>query len=102
MLSKILEICKNIPQGADLNEIARKLNKSPIVVEGMVDQLLYRGKLVEHKEYPSCERCPTRRSCILLKSSQRRFSVPMNAAQDYNPDNQELYTSNRESEIDSA
>jgi adenine-specific DNA glycosylase len=102
MLTKILEICKNTPQGADLNKIARKLNKDQIVVEGMVEQLLRMGKLVEHAKYPVCKMCPTRRSCILLKSSPRRFSVPMNAVRDYNPNCLELNTSDRGSNIDSA
>ncbi len=102
MLSKILEICKKTPQGADLNEIARRLNKTPIVVEGMVEQLLRMGKLVEHTEYPICRMCPTRGSCILLKSSERLFSISMNAVQDDNPDCQKLQTADRGIEIDSA
>ncbi len=102
MLSRILEICKNTPQGADLNEIARKLNKAPNVVEGMVDQLLRMGKLVEHAGYPLCKMCPTRGSCILLKSSERLFSISMNVTPDYNQGCQKLHAADRGSEIDSA
>jgi adenine-specific DNA glycosylase len=93
MLSTILEICRNTPQGVDLNEIAGKLNKAPNVVEAMVDHLLRMGKLVEHRKHPICEMCPARRSCILLKSSERRFSVSVNAVQDDNLNCQAVHTS---------
>jgi len=102
MLSKILEICINKPDGAELNEIARRLNKNPMVVEGMIDQLVRMGKLVELREYPMCKMCPTQSSCILLKSSERLFCVSMNAVQDDNLDCQKLHTLDRGSEIDSA
>lgn len=102
MLSKIFEICKNKPQGANLNEIARKLNKDPIIVEGMVNHLLRMGKLIKHTEGLICDTCPARGSCILLKSTERRFVISMNAVQEYNPDCQELHTQDRGSEIDSS
>jgi adenine-specific DNA glycosylase len=89
MLSKILEICNDAPQGADLNEIAGKLYKDPAVAEGMVNHLLRMGKLVECAQGPICEMCPGRRSCILLKSSGKVF-VSISAVKEYNRGCQEL------------
>ncbi len=76
MLTDILEACKTTPQGLCLEEIAHRLKKDPSVVEGMIDQLLHMGRLVERPAKTVCETCPTRASCVLMERPVRVYSVP--------------------------
>jgi adenine-specific DNA glycosylase len=78
MLTDILEACKTSPQGLCLEEISRRLEKEPSIVEGMINQLLHMGKLVERPAQTVCETCPVRVSCIVIERSDRLYSVPMN------------------------
>jgi Mn-dependent DtxR family transcriptional regulator len=82
MLTDILEACKTAPQGLCLEEIAHRLKKDPSVVEGMIDQLLRMGRLVERPAQAICETCPARASCILIERPVRVYSVPMNPLQE--------------------
>jgi hypothetical protein len=84
MLSDILDICRDAPQGIRLEEIARKLQKDPSVIEGMVVHLLRMGKLIRRPGESVCDICPQSSSCVLLKSSEELLFIPMNTYKEYN------------------
>ena len=100
MLSEILDLCKNSPQGVGLEEIARKLKKEPSVVEGMVDQLLQMGKLIKRPGRSVCDMCPKSSSCILLKSSEGLYFIPMNTFQEYNQKCQQVHSPDQGSTLE--
>jgi hypothetical protein len=100
MLSDILDLCRNSPQGIGLDEIARQSNKDPSVVEGMVNQLLQMGKLIKRPGRSICDLCPSSSSCILLKSPEGMYFIPMDTIQEYNQHCLQVHSPDQGSEHD--
>jgi hypothetical protein len=100
MLYDILDLCRNSPQGIGLDEIAHQLNKEISVVEGMVNQLLQMGKLIKQPGRSVCDLCPSSSSCILPKSSEGMYFIPIDTVQEYNQHCLQVHSTDQGSELD--
>ena len=76
MLSQVLALLAAHQGGMGLIEISRRLGLAPAVLEGMLETLVQRGRLVRlcAADTP-CGACPVRPECNLLAGQNTRYLV---------------------------
>ena len=72
MLKQILVELENTTTGLCLEEIAQRIGKDPMVVEGMLDMLVRMGMLVE-VDTTACPSCPLHDTCRMIATADRIF-----------------------------
>jgi hypothetical protein len=76
MLRQILRLLGEQQGGLGVTEISRRLGVAPAVLEGMLETLVQRGRLVRlcAADTP-CGACPLRPGCNLLAGQNTRYVV---------------------------
>jgi hypothetical protein len=74
MLKQILTEFERSPTTLCLDELSRKLGVTPSALEGMLDTLARKGRLLEINSGPNaCLACPARGGCVILRSTTKSY-----------------------------
>lgn len=76
MLTRVLALLAEQQGGLGIHEISRRLGLAPTVLEGMLETLVQRGRLVRQCAADTpCGACPLRPECNLLAGQNTRYLV---------------------------
>jgi hypothetical protein len=74
MLKQILAEFEQNPTTLCLDELSQKLAITPSALEGMLDTLVRKGRLLEISAAPgACTTCPARAGCVIISSSAKSY-----------------------------
>ncbi len=74
MLKQILAEFEQRPTSLCLDELSQKLTIAPSALEGMLDMLVQKGRLLEiSATHNACEICPARAGCVIINTSAKSY-----------------------------
>ncbi|GIK39907.1 MAG: hypothetical protein BroJett011_37400 [Chloroflexota bacterium] len=74
MLKQILAEFEQKPTTLCLDELSQKLAITPSALEGMLDTLVRKGRLLEvSATHNACHTCPARAGCVIISSSAKSY-----------------------------
>jgi hypothetical protein len=74
MLKQILAEFEQSPTMLCLDELSQKLAVTPSALEGMLDMLVRKGRLLEiSAAHSACTSCPARAGCVIIRSSAKSY-----------------------------
>ncbi len=74
-LRQVLQSCEEARAPRTLNQLARELDISPGMLEGMIDHWVRRGRLREASSGPACITCGHSASCPFIAKMPRSFEL---------------------------
>jgi hypothetical protein len=76
MLTQLLELVASHPRGLGVRELSRRLHTQPGAIEGMLELLVRKGRLVKLCASATvCADCPVHSDCNLLAGHNTRYVV---------------------------
>jgi hypothetical protein len=74
MLKQILAEFEQSPATLCLDELSRKLAVTPSALEGMLETLVQRGRLLAiSATHSACQSCPARAGCVIISSAAKSY-----------------------------
>ena len=87
MLKQILAEFEQSPATLCLDELSRKLAVTPSALEGMLETLVQKGRLlIISASHTACQTCPAKAGCVIISSTAKSYLLaPLPFGQEPNP-----------------